>query len=102
MQALVKICLEPQWEALFEGTSYGFRPGRSTQDAIQQIHVKINKMPCYVLDADISKCFDKINHQYLLAKLDCPTYFKRLIKQWLKAGVVDKNVFNNTDSGTPP
>jgi RNA-directed DNA polymerase len=35
LQALVKICLEPQWEALFEGTSYGFRPGRSTQDAIK-------------------------------------------------------------------
>ena len=101
LQALVKICREPQWEALFEGTSYGFRPGRSTQDAIQQIHVKINKMPCYVLDADISKCFDKINHQYLLSKLDCPTNFKRIIKQWLKAGVVDKNVLNNTDSGTP-
>lgn len=101
IQALVKICLEPQWESTFEGTSYGFRPGRNTQDAISQIYLKINKMPCYVLDADRSKCFDKINHQYLLSKLDCPQKQKRLIKQWLKAGVLDNGCFNNTDTGTP-
>ncbi len=46
-QALVKMALEPYWEAKFEGTSYGFRPGRSTRDAVEKIFVVINKMPNY-------------------------------------------------------
>ncbi|EAM50468.1 similar to Retron-type reverse transcriptase [Crocosphaera watsonii WH 8501] len=66
MQALVKSALEPYWEAQFEGTSYGFRPGRSAHDAITRIYAVINKKARYVLDADIAKCFDKINHDYLL------------------------------------
>ncbi len=66
MQALVKMVLEPYWEAQFEVESYGFRPGKSTQDAMQRIHVIISKTPSYVLDADIEKCFDKINHEHLL------------------------------------
>jgi RNA-directed DNA polymerase len=71
-QALVKMAMEPYWEALFEDTSYGFRPGRSTHDAVARIYLVINKKPNYVLDADISKCFDKIDHDYLLKKLHCP------------------------------
>lgn len=59
LQALVKLALEPEWEAHFEPNSYGFRPGRSCHDAIGQIYLSINKMPKYVLDADIEKCFDK-------------------------------------------
>ncbi len=62
IQSLVKQALEPEWEARFEPNSFGFRPGRSCHDAIGQIYVSINKMPKYVLDADIAKCFDKINH----------------------------------------
>ena len=75
-QALVKMALEPYWEAQFEGESYGFRPGKSAQDAMQRIHVIISKTPSYVLDADIEKCFDKINHEHLLSKLDCPCNHK--------------------------
>ncbi len=82
MQALVKSALEPYWEAQFEGTSYGFRPGRSTHDAIDRIYLTINKLDKYVLDADITKCFDKIYHDYLLSKLECPSNIKHLIKQW--------------------
>ncbi|MEB3825992.1 reverse transcriptase domain-containing protein, partial [Phormidium sp. CCY1219] len=52
-------------------------------------------------DADIAKCFDRINHDYLLSKLDCPSVLKRRIKQWLKAGVLDNGVFEATESGTP-
>lgn len=58
LQALVKLALEPEWEARFEANSYGFRPGRSCHDAIQAIHTAINHKPKYVLDADIAKCFD--------------------------------------------
>ncbi len=101
MQALVKSALEPYWEAQFEGTSYGFRPGRSTHDAIERIFNQIKYKPKFVLDGDLAKCFDKINHDYLMSKLDCPSLFKPLIKQWLKAGVMDNGVFEKTDNGTP-
>ena len=101
MQALVKSALEPYWEAQFEGTSYGFRPGRSAHDAIGRIFSTINQCPKYVLDADIAKCFDKINHDYLLSKVECPHNIKRIIKQWLECGVMDKGMFEETDSGTP-
>lgn len=91
-QALIKSALEPEWEAKFEGTSYGFRPGRSTHDAIARIYLSINKGGYYVLDADIAKCFDRINHEHLLSKIHCPSRLKRDIKQWLKAGVLDDGV----------
>jgi RNA-directed DNA polymerase len=57
-QALVKLALEPEWEARFEPNSYGFRPGRSAQDAVQAIFASIALKAKYVLDADIAKCFD--------------------------------------------
>ncbi len=103
MQALVKSALEPYWEAQFEGSSYGFRPGRSVHDAIGRIYTAINQNigGKYVLDADISQCFDKINHDYLLSIVDCPSSIKHLIKRWLKSGVIDKGVFEESDSGTP-
>ena len=101
MQALVKSALEPYWEAQFEGTSYGFRPGRSAHDAVQRIRVSINQGTKYILDADISKCFDQINHDYLLSKLDCPANMTAIIKQWLKVGVMDRGVFDKTEAGTP-
>ncbi len=100
-QALVKLGLEPYWEARFEAESYGFRPGRSAHDAINAIFNKALRKPQYVLDADIAKCFDQINHDYLLSKLDCPSVYKRSIRQWLKAGVMDNGVFESTEAGTP-
>jgi len=100
-QALVKSALEPQWEARFEGESYGFRPGRSAHDAMSRIFQSINKSDYYILDADISKCFDQINHEYLLSKIDCPSIMKAQIKQWLKAGVMDNGTFEATEAGTP-
>jgi len=69
-QALVKLWLEPEWEAKFEQNSYGFRPGRSCHDAIGAIYAAINKKRAYVLDADIAGCFDNIDHQALLRKLN--------------------------------
>lgn len=100
-QALVKLALEPEWEAVFEPNSYGFRPGRSAQDAIEAIFNSIKSKPKWVLDADISKCFDKINHSELLAKINTFPTLNRLIKAWLKAGVFDGGECSKTDSGTP-
>ncbi|KOR36666.1 MULTISPECIES: group II intron reverse transcriptase/maturase [Planktothricoides] len=100
-QALVKMALEPYWESKFEETSYGFRPGRSTHDAVARIYLVINKKPNYVLDADISKCFDKIDHTYLLKKLQCPANIRRQVSAWLKAGIMDKGAFEKPVAGTP-
>ncbi len=101
LQALVKLALEPEWEARFEPNSFGFRPGRSCHDAIEAIFDSINKKPKYVLDADITKCFDNISHEALLRKLNTfPTMMKQ-IKSWLKAGVIDGKQFLITSEGTP-
>ncbi|WP_363269555.1 group II intron reverse transcriptase/maturase [Okeania sp. SIO2B3] len=100
LQALVKLGMEPEWEARFEPNSYGFRPGRSTHDAIEAIFNSIRYKPKYVLDADISKCFDRINHDALLGKIGQSPY-RRLIKQWLKSGVFDNNQFLESVEGTP-
>lgn len=88
-QTLVKLALEPQWEATFEANSYGFRPARSSHDAIAAIHSMISRTPRYVLDADIEKCFDKIDRQALLKKLNAPKPLEQIIRQWLKAGIMD-------------
>ncbi|WP_366514290.1 group II intron reverse transcriptase/maturase [Moorena sp. SIO3I6] len=101
LQALTKQALEPEWEARFETNSYGFRLGRSCHDAIEAIFDSIAKKPKWVLDADISKCFDKINHKKLLTKLNTFPTMKRLIKGWLKAGVIDEGTLSSTNEGTP-
>jgi RNA-directed DNA polymerase len=66
-QALVKLALEPEWEAKLEPNSYGFRPGRSVHDAIQAVFGATCLKAKYVLDADIEGCFNNIAHQPLLA-----------------------------------
>ena len=100
-QALAKQALEPQWEALFEADSYGFRPGRSAHDAIAAIFSNIRQKSKYVLDADIKGCFDHIDHQALLEKLRTYPAMRRLVKGWLKAGVMDGLDFSPTLAGTP-
>jgi len=100
-QALAKLALEPEWEAQFEPNSFGFRPGRSCQDAIRHIYNVINLRPSYVLDADIASCFDKIDQAALLEKMATSPFFARPIKEWLKAGVVDHAIFKPIHEGTP-
>jgi RNA-directed DNA polymerase len=100
-QTLVKGALEPEWEAKFEPHSYGFRPGRSVHDAIGAIFTIISKQPKYVLDADIAGCFNNIAHTPLLAKLQTFPPLRRTIQAWLKAGVLEDDVFAPTEAGTP-
>lgn len=100
-QALVKQALEPEWEARFEPNSYGFRPGRSQHDAVEAIFDEIKQRSKYVLDADIKGAFDNINHQALLDKLDTYPAMRQTIRGWLKAGCIDKEVFTETEQGTP-
>ncbi|RMF21918.1 MAG: group II intron reverse transcriptase/maturase, partial [Cyanobacteria bacterium J083] len=101
LQTLVKMALEPQWEAKFEADSYGFRPARSCQDAMAAIYNSIVQKPKFVVDADIAKCFDKINHNKLLEKIESYPQLNRQVKAWLKSGVKDKGIWNPTMEGTP-
>ena len=98
-QALVKLALEPEWEAVFEPNSYGFRPGRSPHDAIEAVHSYIRLKPKYVLKADIEKCFDRIDHQALLNKLNTIQPISKLVRGWLKAGIVDQGQTLFPDTG---
>lgn len=100
-QALVKMALEPEWEARFEPNSYGFRPGRSRQDAIEAIFCVIKQKAKFVLDADIAKCFDRIDHEALLRKLNTFPTIRRQVRAWLKAGVMDGKQMFPTSEGTP-
>lgn len=103
-QMLMKFALEPEWEAKFEINSYGFRPGYSAADAKWCIARQLQGRPKYFLDADIEKCFDKIDHQYLLNKLGTINMFKHQIWSWLKAGIMDpieKDFSEINDMGTP-
>ena len=101
LQAVVKAALEPEWEARFEPNSYGFRPGRSAHDAIKQIKTCIQGKAKFVLDADIAKCFDRINHTALLQKLNIMGKTRQQIRAWLKSGVIDQGVFTAVSEGTP-
>jgi RNA-directed DNA polymerase len=100
-QALVKLALEPEWESRCEPNTYGFRPGRSCHDAIEAIFLAIRYKPKYVLDADIAKCFERINHQALLDKLHTFPAMRRAIRAWLKAGVLDGETLYPTEEGVP-
>jgi RNA-directed DNA polymerase len=103
-QARVRNALEPEWEARFEPRSYGFRPGRSCQDAIGAIYATC-KGPrakrVWALDADLAAAFDKIDHTHLLATIG--TFPARdTIHDWLRAGVFEPGKgFAPTEEGTP-
>lgn len=93
-QKLVLMALEPEWEAHFEPNSYGFRPGRSTQDAIEAIFLMLRKTSTefsgkYVFDADLKGCFDNINHDYLLKTLNTSPRITTQVQAWLKAGIFE-------------
>lgn len=101
VQALVKQALEPEWEAKFEPNSYGFRPGRSCHDAIMAIFGAISTQAKSCLDADVTKCFDRIAHEPLLDKMNTYPSLRRQIKAWLKAGVMDHGELFPTEMGSP-
>ena len=102
LQAVAKNALEPYWEAKFEATSYGFRPGRSCQDAIARIFLLANSQgrKRWVLDGDIRAAFDQIGQDLLLERIGAfPA--RELIRQWLKAGVLEDGQLQPTEIGVP-
>lgn len=108
MQCLVKLALEPEWEAVFEPHSYGFRPGRSVQDAAAAVKHGLgaegagrpNQRPrCrWILDADIKSFFDEIDHDVILSRTPV---FRSVIQNWLAAGLFEGEVFTPSERGTP-
>ena len=103
LQALAVSALEPEWEARFESRSYGFRPGRSCQDAMQAAFVTARGKTCkrpWALDADLAAAFDRIDHDHLVGQLGSfPA--RGLVRAWLKAGVIDGGQLAPTERGSP-
>src|SRR6184192_612280 len=103
LQALAANALEPEWEARFEPRSYGFRPGRGCHDAIGAIYWTLNGANAkrtWILDADLTAAFDRIDHEHLMSSLG--TFPARgMVRAWLKAGVIDKGVLSPTEDGAP-
>jgi len=96
MTTIISFALTAKWEALLDPGVMGFRPGRSTQDAIQMIYSELIKGDRVILDADINKFFDNIKHDAILNRLNV---FHRVIKRCLKAGIIDNGKKNKTTKG---
>jgi RNA-directed DNA polymerase len=101
-QSWVTQALEPAGEAQFEPNSDGFRPGRSTWEALGAISVQINQKPKWGLDADIAKGFDGLDHDALVRKLNASPSLSRQITAWLKVGLLDKGGWLPPEAGPPP
>ena len=100
LQALYKLALEPIAEVVADKNSYGFRPKRSTQDAMKQVWLCTSKKNGgeWILEADIKGCFDNISHQWMYDNIPLDN---RLLKQWLKSGFIKDDTLFPTDAGTP-
>lgn len=100
MQALYLFALAPVAETTADPNSYGFRPARSTADAMVQCHnVLAGPMrPQWILEGDIKACFDRISHEWLLRHIPMD---KTILHKWLKAGYMDRSVLHPTTDGTP-
>jgi RNA-directed DNA polymerase len=105
VQAALKLVLEPIWEADFQPCSYGFRPGRRAQDAVAEIHHLASHSYEWVLEGDITACFDEISHSALLGRVRRRIGDRRvlaLVKAFLKAGILGEDgAVRDTDTGTP-
>jgi RNA-directed DNA polymerase len=100
MQALWLLALNPVAETTADPNSYGFRPRRSTADAIEQCFCVLAKRPSaqWILEGDIRGCFDNISHSWLLENIPMDAV---LLRKWLKAGFMDKGILFPTEAGTP-
>ncbi len=106
VQELVRMLLEPIWESDFLRCSHGFRPGHRTMDCIAAFYSNINTLHKYfwIIEGDIRKCFDRIHHDILLKLLRRRIADNRiigLVNDFLKAGVMEGGLFEDTPEGTP-
>lgn len=100
MQSLWQAALVPVVEERADPNAYGFRPKRSTHDAIEQCFIALGKRksPQWVLEGDICACFDRISHEWLLANIPMD---KVVLKKFLKAGFMENGKVHSTELGTP-
>ena len=101
-QNVVKNALEPQWEVRFEATSYGFRPKRSTHDAIRNLFNKLNtnSKKKWVFEGDFLGCFDHLNHNWIVGQTSAFPG-NTPIRRWLKMGYIEQDMLHKTTKGTP-
>jgi RNA-directed DNA polymerase len=100
MQALYLLALDPTAETLADPNSYGFRKERAPADAIEQCHIVLSNRNSaqWILEGDIRACFEQISHEWLLAHIPMD---KTILRQWLKAGYMERQVLYPTETGTP-
>ncbi len=100
MQALYLLALDPIAEVTSDPNSYGFRQERSPADAIEQCFAALSRQNSaqWILEADIKSCFDQISQDWLLTYIPME---KVILKKWLKAGFIEKDVLHVTEEGTP-
>jgi RNA-directed DNA polymerase len=104
VQMAAKIIIEPVFEADFKESSYGFRPKRSAHQALEVIRKACNNKGWWVVDADIQGYFDSINHDKLMKLVEIRINDRRilkLIRQWLKAGVMSEGKYEESIIGSP-
>jgi group II intron reverse transcriptase/maturase len=104
VQAAAKLVLEPLFEADFKESSYGFRPRRSATGALETIRLVAGRGHRYVVEMDIKAYFDSINHEKLMLLVErrvSDPKVKKLLRQWLRAGVMEGGVVRATDLGSP-
>ncbi len=104
IQQAVALALTPLFEPLFSARSYGFRPGRSAHDAVRQAQAYVQEGYDWVVDIDLEKFFDRVNHDMLMARVARVVRDKRvlkLIRAYLESGVMVEGVVMGTEEGTP-
>jgi len=102
-QALLQV-LQKRWDGAFSEHSYGFRPGRSAHQAVAQAQRYIAEGYSIVVDLDLEKFFDRVNHDMLMARIAARVADKRvlkLIRAFLNAGVMEDGLVRPVDEGTP-